>query len=229
MIEHLPEELHASVGRAMRDAWDGANAELAKKQLQRLAPSLQAKHPGAAASLREGLEETLTVQAPGHHRRAVPHAAHHQPDREPQRLDRALHAQRQALEGRADDAALGRQRAQRCQGPLPQAARVPRHEAALMAALDDASSPQTDRRRTARPRSITNEEPSPRPRSTANGTSPMDPSTQLWLCSRPLDIYPNPSCRVLRGEGAATTGHQARDSSRATSRRRLAAAVSFSA
>ena len=49
----------------MRDAWDGANAEPAKKQLQRLAASLQAKHPGAAASLREGLEETLTVQALG--------------------------------------------------------------------------------------------------------------------------------------------------------------------
>jgi putative transposase len=65
VIEHLPEELHASVGRAMRDAWDGANAELAKKQLQRLATSLQAMHPGAAASLREGLEETLTVQALG--------------------------------------------------------------------------------------------------------------------------------------------------------------------
>jgi len=35
---------------------------LAKRQLQRLAASLQARHPGAAASLREGLEETLTVQ-----------------------------------------------------------------------------------------------------------------------------------------------------------------------
>ena len=65
VIEHLPEELHASVGRALRDAWDSANAGLAKKQLQRLATSLQAKHPGAAASLREGLEETLTVQGLG--------------------------------------------------------------------------------------------------------------------------------------------------------------------
>ena len=65
VIEHLPDELHASVGRAMRDAWDGADADLAKKQLQRLAASLQSKHPGAAASLREGLEETLTVQALG--------------------------------------------------------------------------------------------------------------------------------------------------------------------
>ena len=49
----------------MRDAWNGSNAETAKKQLQRLAASLQAKHPGAAASMREGLEETLTVQALG--------------------------------------------------------------------------------------------------------------------------------------------------------------------
>ncbi|WP_374348978.1 IS256 family transposase [Phenylobacterium sp.] len=65
VIEHLPEELHASVRRAMRDAWDGANAELSKKQLQRLAASLQARHPGAAASLREGLDETLTVQGLG--------------------------------------------------------------------------------------------------------------------------------------------------------------------
>jgi putative transposase len=65
VIEHLPEALHASVGRAMRDAWEGANAELAKKQLTRLANSLHAQHPGAAASLREGLEETLTVQGLG--------------------------------------------------------------------------------------------------------------------------------------------------------------------
>ena len=65
VIEHLPQELHASVGRAMRDAWNGSNAETAKKQLQRLAASLQAKHPGAAASMREGLEETLTVQTLG--------------------------------------------------------------------------------------------------------------------------------------------------------------------
>ncbi|MBA2721920.1 MAG: transposase [Methylibium sp.] len=65
VIEHLPEELHASVGRALRDAWGGANAELASKQLKRLATSLQARHPGAAASLREGLEETRTVQGLG--------------------------------------------------------------------------------------------------------------------------------------------------------------------
>jgi putative transposase len=65
VIDHLPEELHLSVGRAMRQAWDSADAQLAKRQLLRLAASLHAKHPGAATSLREGLEETLSVQALG--------------------------------------------------------------------------------------------------------------------------------------------------------------------
>jgi len=65
VIEHLPEAMHASVGRALRDAWGSADAALANKQLQRLATSLQAQHPGAAASLREGLQETLTVQGLG--------------------------------------------------------------------------------------------------------------------------------------------------------------------
>ena len=65
VIEHLSEHMHASVGRALRDAWSSANAALAGKQLQRLAASLEAMHPGAAASLREGLQETLTVQALG--------------------------------------------------------------------------------------------------------------------------------------------------------------------
>ena len=65
VIEHLPEEMHASVGRALRDAWDSHDAALARKQLMRLATSLQRKYPGAAASLREGMDETLTVQELG--------------------------------------------------------------------------------------------------------------------------------------------------------------------
>ena len=65
VLEHLPKEMHASVKRALCDAWSADDAELAKRQLQRLAGSLQASHPGAAASLREGLEETLTAQGLG--------------------------------------------------------------------------------------------------------------------------------------------------------------------
>ena len=61
VIGHLPEELHESVGRAMKDAWESKDALLAKRQLERLANSLTKTYPGAAASLREGLDETLTL------------------------------------------------------------------------------------------------------------------------------------------------------------------------
>lgn len=65
VLDHLPEELHASVGRALRDAWDTKDAILAQRQLERLANSLNKNHPGAAASLREGLQETLTLTVLG--------------------------------------------------------------------------------------------------------------------------------------------------------------------
>jgi transposase-like protein len=65
VLEHRPEDAHASVKRALKDAWSASDADLARKQLSRLASSLQAKHPEAAASLREGLDETLTAQALG--------------------------------------------------------------------------------------------------------------------------------------------------------------------
>ena len=61
VIEHLPDELHTSVGRAMKDAWESKDAMLARRQLERLVNSLAKIHPGAAASLREGMEETLTL------------------------------------------------------------------------------------------------------------------------------------------------------------------------
>ena len=61
VLDHLPDELHASVGRALADAWQSTDAALAKRQLERLANSLAKNHPGAAASLREGLDETLTL------------------------------------------------------------------------------------------------------------------------------------------------------------------------
>ena len=65
IIEHLPKHLHANVNRILRDAWKTSDVKLAKRQIERLASSLQADHPGAAASVREGLEETLTLQGLG--------------------------------------------------------------------------------------------------------------------------------------------------------------------
>jgi len=61
VLDHLPEHLHASVERAMKDAWHSKDAALARRQLERLANSLAKPHPGASASLREGLAETLTL------------------------------------------------------------------------------------------------------------------------------------------------------------------------
>ena len=65
VLEHLPEARQAGVGRVMREAWDSGNAKLARQRLERLADSIEAAHPGAARSLREGLAETLTVQGLG--------------------------------------------------------------------------------------------------------------------------------------------------------------------
>ncbi len=65
VLEHLPETLHAGTNRAMRDAWNSSDAKLARRQLERLAARMEREHPSAAASLREGLDETLTVQSLG--------------------------------------------------------------------------------------------------------------------------------------------------------------------
>ena len=62
---HLPKHLHTSVMKSMNDAYRSASAATAKAQLTALANRLQEDHPGAAASLREGLEQTLTVKAMG--------------------------------------------------------------------------------------------------------------------------------------------------------------------
>ena len=75
VISHLPEEMQVSVNRALHGAWTSHDAALGRKQLMRLAASLQARHPGAAARLRQGLEETLTVQGLDVDGGAAPHVA----------------------------------------------------------------------------------------------------------------------------------------------------------
>jgi transposase-like protein len=65
ILGHLPEGMHESVKSILGEAWHLADAKLAKTRLERLASSLEADHPGAAATVREGLEETLTLQGLG--------------------------------------------------------------------------------------------------------------------------------------------------------------------
>ena len=59
--DHLPQRLRSTVGRRMTDAYHADSALEAEAALLALAKELERTHPGAAASLREGLGETLTV------------------------------------------------------------------------------------------------------------------------------------------------------------------------
>ncbi len=61
VLEHLPEEARTWVNRKLDQAWKEMDYAQARAALNSLARTLETKHPGAAASLREGLEETLTV------------------------------------------------------------------------------------------------------------------------------------------------------------------------
>jgi len=61
VLFHLPERDRPAVKRRLRQAWALDDHAAALQRLRGLAGELERSHPGAAASLREGLEETLTV------------------------------------------------------------------------------------------------------------------------------------------------------------------------
>jgi putative transposase len=61
VLDHLPERDRPAVKRRLRRAWAETDHSQALDQLRGLADELDRSHPGAAASLREGLEETLTL------------------------------------------------------------------------------------------------------------------------------------------------------------------------
>jgi transposase-like protein len=61
VMKHLPERDRPPIKARMRRAWRETDYPRALEQLTRLASELEHTHPGAAGSLREGIEETLTV------------------------------------------------------------------------------------------------------------------------------------------------------------------------
>lgn len=65
VLGHLPDHMHQNVKSVLREAWGLSDAKVAKRRLERLASSLKTDHPGAAASVEEGLDETLTLQRLG--------------------------------------------------------------------------------------------------------------------------------------------------------------------
>jgi transposase-like protein len=61
VADKLPDRLASTVTSRMRKAYHAESALAAEAKLEALAKELERTHPGAAASLREGLTETLTV------------------------------------------------------------------------------------------------------------------------------------------------------------------------
>jgi putative transposase len=61
VLDHLPERDRPLVRRRLRQAWALDDHDRALDQLRALADELARTHPGAAASLREGMQETLTI------------------------------------------------------------------------------------------------------------------------------------------------------------------------
>jgi putative transposase len=61
VIEHLPEAERARAGRKLDAILADTNPDRGEQATRDLAKALERKHPGAAASLREGLPELFTV------------------------------------------------------------------------------------------------------------------------------------------------------------------------
>ena len=61
VIDKLPDRLKQVTERRMRQAYHAESALKAEGELEALARELAKTHPGAAASLREGMTETLTI------------------------------------------------------------------------------------------------------------------------------------------------------------------------
>jgi transposase-like protein len=74
VLDHLPDEDRPIVQRRLRAAWALKSHRNALRALTQLADELAHTHPGASASLHEGMEETLTVLrlgARGHLKRSL--------------------------------------------------------------------------------------------------------------------------------------------------------------
>jgi putative transposase len=65
IMERLSPALHASVRRALRQAWELDDAAKAEKLIRNLAQRLERDAPGVSKSILEGLDEILTVSRLG--------------------------------------------------------------------------------------------------------------------------------------------------------------------
>lgn len=104
---HLPKSRHAYVLRMMKDAYKSEKVDHARKLLRRLVAWLERNgYDDAAGSLREGLEETLTVIKAWPPRFSPELARYHERHREPEWKHPSCVSQRQEMEEPGDDPTL---------------------------------------------------------------------------------------------------------------------------
>ena len=98
IIERLPLHLHASVKKALRQAWDQDDADKAERLLRNLARRLEHEEPGVSGSILEGLDDDPHRHPPRPAARTPALARLHQHRRERARHGAPGHPQRQTLE-----------------------------------------------------------------------------------------------------------------------------------
>ena len=126
VLEHLPERDRPPLKRRLRQAWADPDHNRGLRALQALAVELERSHPGAASSLREGIEQDAHPHPPRRPRPAEAHARIDQSLRVDDRMRPAHQPQRQALAVRRDVPTLDRRRHARSRASVPADHRLPR-------------------------------------------------------------------------------------------------------
>ena len=126
VLQHLPERDRPLVKRRLRSAWAETDHDRALDRLRALAGELDRTHPGAAGSLREGLEETLTLNRLGIRGSLKRTLESTNPCESDDRVRAPHQPQRQALELGRDGPALDGRRHARSRTPIPPDHRLPR-------------------------------------------------------------------------------------------------------
>jgi Transposase, Mutator family len=125
VTDRLPDAVASTVAKRIRAAYRNPDPLIAQAELEALARELDRSHPGAAASLREGLAETLTITRLG----VPPTLARTLPSTNTIEsmieICRDHAANARALAGRPDGAALGCRRDGRGGQAVPPGQRPP--------------------------------------------------------------------------------------------------------
>jgi phytoene dehydrogenase-like protein len=112
---------------SVKEAWSPGDADVVKRSLERLALSLEADHPGAAASVREGLAETLTLQKLGTGGTLYKKLRSTNVIENLNKRDRDVLEEREALAGKVDGRSLGQRRDRRTGEEVQSGSGMARH------------------------------------------------------------------------------------------------------